>query len=73
VGSFSEIIETGKTGLLIPPEDNLALQNAIINLMSDNLLRRQMGENGHMKMRNELSWDKVISETIPVYIQKCKK
>jgi alpha-maltose-1-phosphate synthase len=67
VGSFSEVIENEKTGLLIPPNDNQALQNAIIRLMSDDSLRKQIGKNGFTKMQADLSWNNIISEIISVY------
>jgi alpha-maltose-1-phosphate synthase len=67
VGSFSEVIENEKTGLLIAPNDNQALQNAIIRLMSDDSLRNQIGKNGYTKMQADLSWNNIISEIISVY------
>jgi alpha-maltose-1-phosphate synthase len=72
VGSFSEVIENEKTGLLIPPNDNQALQNAIIRLMSDDSLRNQIGKNGYTKMQADLSWNTVISEIVSVYDRTVK-
>ncbi len=67
VGSFSEVIEEGKTGLLIPPANDEMLQNAIVTLMTNDSLRKEMGKKGLMKMNTDLSWETVLSITIPVY------
>ena len=73
IGSFSEIIEDGKTGLLVPPNDPEALKNAMVRLISDQTFRRQLGENGYSKMQKDMSWDTVLSRTIPVYNQTLEK
>jgi len=69
VGSFSEAIEDGKTGLLIPPNNSEMLKNAIIRLMTDDSVRKEMGKNGYLKMNTDLSWDTVLSGTLPIYSQ----
>lgn len=44
VGGVPELIEEGKTGLLVPPRDSGALARAILRLAKDPELRRRMGE-----------------------------
>jgi glycosyltransferase involved in cell wall biosynthesis len=46
VGSVSEVVLDGKTGLLVPPEDPIALAGAIGRLLADAGLRRRLGERG---------------------------
>lgn len=46
VGGVSEAVLHGKTGLLVPPEDRIALAAALEKLISNPGLRRQLGENG---------------------------
>jgi glycosyltransferase involved in cell wall biosynthesis len=46
VGSVSEVVLDGKTGLLVPPEDPVALAGAIGRLLADADLRRRLGEQG---------------------------
>lgn len=43
VGSIAEIVEEGKTGLLVTPEDVLSLRQAIERLAGDEGLRRSLG------------------------------
>ena len=38
VGGLTEMIDNGKSGILVPPKDIKALANAIINLLQDNKL-----------------------------------
>ncbi len=45
VGSLPEYVEDGVTGLLVPPADVEQLADAVVRLLSDDVLRRRMGEN----------------------------
>lgn len=67
VGAIPEVVEHGKTGLLVPPRDEKALADAIIKLLMDDKLKKKMGENAHRKMKEELSWDKIAEKTIEIY------
>ena len=50
VGSIPEIVDDGRTGFIVPPKDVSALAGAIIKLLKDKELRRQMGENAYIKL-----------------------
>lgn len=67
VGCMPEVVDDGVTGFIVPPRDVNALANAIIKLLKDDELRKQMGENAYKKMKEELSWDKIAEKTIEVY------
>jgi len=67
VGSIPEVVEEGVTGFIVPPGDADALAEAIIKLLKDDRLRKEMGENAYKKMQEELSWDKIAEKTIEVY------
>ena len=43
IGGIPEVIEDGRSGLLVPPEDPAALAEAILKLGRDDSLRLQMG------------------------------
>jgi glycosyltransferase involved in cell wall biosynthesis len=67
VGSIPEVVDTGKTGFIVTPRDEKALADAIIRLLKDDKLRKDMGENAYKKMKEELSWGKIAEKTIEVY------
>jgi len=72
IGSIHEVVENGKTGFIVPPRDEKALAEAIVKLLKDDELRKQMGENAYRKMKEELSWDKIAEKTIEVYKEAIK-
>ena len=43
VGGNPEIVVDGQTGLLIPPDDNGALSEALARMLADTALRRRLG------------------------------
>lgn len=67
VGSIPEVVEDGVTGFIVPPMDSDALADAVIKLLKDEKLRKQMGRNAYMKMKKELSWDGINKNTIEAY------
>jgi len=67
VGSIPEVVENGRTGYIVPPEDPKKLAEAIIDLLEDKEKRKKMGENGYKKTEEELSWDSIAVKTIEVY------
>ena len=67
VGSIPEVVDDGKTGFIVPSKDSNALAEAIIKLLKDDKLRKEMGENAYKKMEEELSWDKIAEKTIEAY------
>ena len=76
VGAIPEIVDDGVTGFVVPPRDPEALAEAIVKLLKDEKLRKQMGENAYKKLKRDLSWDKIAEKTIEVYekaIENAKK
>jgi glycosyltransferase involved in cell wall biosynthesis len=67
VGSIPEAVENGKTGFVVPPRDPEALAEAIVRLLKDEKLRREMGQNGYRKLNEDYSWEKIAEKTIRVY------
>ncbi len=51
-----EIIEDGRTGLLVPPADAQALAHALDRVLSDPALARSMGERGRQRVHAEFTW-----------------
>ena len=67
VGSIPEIVDDGVTGFIVPPRNPEALADAIVKLLKDNKLRKQMGESAYKKLKDDMSWDKIADKTIEVY------
>ncbi len=67
VGNLAEMVENEKTGLVIPPKDANALAEAMIRLLGDDKLRRQMGDNAYSLVKGKYSWDAVAKRTLEVY------
>jgi len=66
VGSLPEMVEYGKSGLIVPPKNPEALAEAIIKLLKDDELRKEMSRNA-LKRAEELSWDNIAKMHIKVY------
>jgi glycosyltransferase involved in cell wall biosynthesis len=49
VGGLPEVLENGKAGLLVPPDDAPALAEAIARLADDATLRKEMGRRGRAR------------------------
>jgi len=66
-GGLPEAIVDGETGILVPPEDVDALQDAIATLADDQGLRQRMGAAGRKRMQNEFSIDTMVTRHISLY------
>lgn len=58
VGGTSELVENGKTGLLVRPSDSVALAEAILRMMDDYEFRKQAAELGRQKVEAEFDVDR---------------
>jgi starch synthase len=67
VGSIPEVVDDGITGFIVPKKDSDALADAIITILKDDEIRKQMGENAYRKMKDDLSWNKLAEKTQKIY------
>jgi starch synthase len=67
VGGLPEMVEDSRTGYLIAPRDETQLADAVVRLLLDAPLRRQMGANGKYKIETEGSPQVIARKTIDVY------
>ncbi len=65
--SLEEIVENGKTGLLVPPGNSEALAEAILKLLADDELARRMGDAGKKKAINQYQVRVVAGATLHFY------
>ena len=57
-----DVISDGEDGLLVPFGDVYALGQALVRILSDDAVRRNMGEKGFEKWRKSFSWAKIARE-----------
>jgi glycosyltransferase involved in cell wall biosynthesis len=72
VGGIPEIVEDGKTGILIPPNDVESLSRAINDLYGDSERRQFLSENAKKKAKLLPDWNetgKRFQETIEYYME----
>ena len=66
-GALSEVVEDGRSGILVPPRDHYALAGAIKRLLRDEPLRRAMGEEGKRRVESNFTWEEAARKTLEVY------
>lgn len=69
VGGMTEIVEDGKTGLLVEADNPQLLAEAIMKLLADDELRKSMGEFGRQKVLTYFCWQKVTDNLLWQYSQ----
>jgi len=57
----------GECGILVKPRDPKALREAILKLLSDNSLRRTLGEKARKRVEEEFTLEVVVEKTIRLY------
>lgn len=68
VGGIAEQIEDGVNGLLVPPEDHVALADALEKVVSDPIFRHNMARSAWDKAKKAYSLQRVIAQLKKVYI-----
>ena len=69
VGAIPEVVENGRTGLLVEPKNPEHLAGAILKLADDAYLRKKMGVEGRQKVEREYDWDIIVDEYLEYYEQ----
>jgi len=67
LGGIPDIVESNRTGLLVPPNDAKALAAALTSLASDTALARRLGVAGRQSAEKNFSWDGVLSKWRAMY------
>ena len=61
------IVDDGETGLLVPPDDEGALADALVKIATDDAERRRMGETAYERSRERYSWPALAERVARVY------
>jgi len=72
VGGNRDLIQVGKTGILVPRGDPETMARAAIELLDDNQYRERLGRNAKALVKSEYSWDKKIPEMESYYLNLVK-
>jgi glycosyltransferase involved in cell wall biosynthesis len=73
VGGVPEVIENGKTGLLVDYGDSKELANAINSLLGDENRRMEMGRAGRRRVKDNFTWPIVVDKLEKVYMDVLKR
>jgi glycosyltransferase involved in cell wall biosynthesis len=66
-GGIPELIEDGRSGLLVDRDDSDALADAILRLLNDNNLRESIGKVGRERVIEKFTWDRVANDLLKQY------
>jgi glycosyltransferase involved in cell wall biosynthesis len=73
-GGTGELVEDGKTGLLIPVNHDEALQNAVQMLLTDSVLAQQLVEGAEKQLQSKFFYSRMIDLTEQILLKQvqCK-
>jgi lipopolysaccharide heptosyltransferase II len=67
VGGVVDIIDDGKTGLLVPPADPAHMAEAVLKIHNDTALARALSEAAYQKVKEKYDVKHMVEETLGVY------
>ena len=67
VGCLPEVVVDGQTGFVVPPKDVSALADAVVRVLQNPTLQKEMGEAGYAKQLSECGPFQVASQHRRVY------
>ena len=67
VGGVPEVVDDGRTGILVPPRDSSSLAEAISTILSDPVQGQKMGEAGRAKAVREYSLERMTDRILAIY------
>jgi glycosyltransferase involved in cell wall biosynthesis len=70
-GGIPEAVRDGENGVLVPPDDSIALGRAIGALLADPERRRALSAGGRALMEREFSVDAMVEGNLAVYRELC--
>jgi glycosyltransferase involved in cell wall biosynthesis len=72
VGGVPEVVEEGRTGYLAPQGDVAGLADAVVRLLDDERLRREMGDRAREEALRRFSAEAMIAQLDALYTDLLK-
>lgn len=69
VYGIPELVDDGRTGLLVPPDDSDGLQRALRELLQNGPLRNEMGRRARERFEEHFTLDKQVSAIEALYLE----
>jgi L-malate glycosyltransferase len=66
-GGIPEVVDEGRTGVLVEPRDAHQLADAILRLIQDGTMRKRMADAGYERVRQRFTVERMVAETAAVY------
>jgi phosphatidylinositol alpha-mannosyltransferase len=66
IEGYAGVVSDGADGMLVPPKDSQSLARALITLLNDESLRREMGAKGRAKALN-YGWESIAGTILDYY------
>lgn len=70
-GATPEVVDEGRTGLLVEPGDIEGLANALIRLGQERTTREALGNAGRHRAQTKFSVEAMVENTLAVYSEAC--
>jgi glycosyltransferase involved in cell wall biosynthesis len=68
-GGIPEVVEDGRTGVLVPPREPGPLAEAILAVLADPPRREELGRAGRESVRERFNCDRMVEGTLEIYDQ----
>ncbi|MEQ9064240.1 MAG: glycosyltransferase [Vicingaceae bacterium] len=72
VGGLPEVVENGKTGMVVPRKNSIAAYEAMKSLYLNEELRISMGKNGRLRVKEMYEWEYCLQKMIGIYNEQMR-
>lgn len=69
IAGVTGAVVDGETGLLVDPHDTDAISSAIIRLLTNPGLARELGRNGRKRVETELNWE-IVGKKLEKFLKQ---
>jgi glycosyltransferase involved in cell wall biosynthesis len=72
-GGIAEVVLEGRTGFLVPPRDINKMADKLSDLLKDENLRKQIGQNARDSLESNFTLENMVKNTENLYLNLIKK